>query len=64
MKKEIVLSDDEAGELKNSLLMFVRRVASGIEGVPGEAQILPEVVRLLLGIGDSRFNHDACSMRL
>ena len=54
--KEFELNDEDMLLLKTSLLGFVRRVASGIEGVPGEAQILPEIVRLLLGIGDSRLH--------
>lgn len=47
---KIELNEQQKESLLTSLLGFVRRVASGVEGVPGEAQILPEVVRLLLGI--------------
>ena len=53
---KFALSEEERQSLKDSLLYFVRRVSSGVEGVPGEAQILPEIVRLLLGIGDSRLH--------
>ena len=53
---KIELNEEQKESLITSLLGFVRRVSSGVEGVPGEAQILPEIVRLLLGIGDSRLH--------
>ena len=49
----IELNEEQRESLIKSLLGFVWRVSSGIEGVPGEAQILPEIVSLLLDIADT-----------
>ncbi len=47
--KKIDMNDEDMQLLKTSLHAFVRRVAAGVGSSPEEVQILPEIVRLLLG---------------
>ena len=44
------LSEDQKQSLITSLLGFVRRVSFQGGAMPGEVEILPEIVKLLLGI--------------
>ena len=46
--KRFYLTDKETEDLKDSLLSFIRRVSCGMDNSPGEAQVLPEIVKLLL----------------
>lgn len=47
--KEFDLNDEELEMLKAGLMSFVIRVSAGKGIDPAEVQILPEIVKLLLG---------------